>query len=303
MEDALRFTDCGDFAGNDLVLLREDLLPLACGGNKARIAAALVRDARGKGASHVVAYGNARSNLARAVAMLCARDGLRCTVISPSDDDGTRVDSANARIVRSVGARIVPCRKDSSVADCVRETMEGIRLTGETPYYVFGDSTGHGNERTLVSAYRAVGRALAAARAEGRLSADRVLLGVGTGSTHAGLLGGLREAGWNVPVVGLTIARPPGPYREGLAPLLAAASVGETPEVSDIGLAGGYGRTTPEELAFIARFLREKAIALDPVYAGKALWAASLYLRQARKAGERVLFVHTGSWPLVASGI
>ena len=47
-----------DWNGNEIFILREDLLPLACGGNKVRIALKLISDAKSKGANHIVGYGN-----------------------------------------------------------------------------------------------------------------------------------------------------------------------------------------------------------------------------------------------------
>ena len=303
MEDALRFTPCGAFAGNDLTLLREDLLPLACGGNKVRIALKLLADAKAKGAEHIVAYGNARSNLCRVVAMLCVREGLSCTVVSPSDDDGTRADSINARIAVGCGAEIVRCDKGAGVADVVQGTLDRLTAAGRRPYYVFGDRFGKGNEAVLASAYREVGRELAGIVSGGEMRFDRIALAVGTGSTCGGLLAGLRESGCSVPVTGFTIARDRVRCAEGVRSFLSACGCSAEPEIVDCALAGGYGRTCAEELGFLADFTKRTSIMLDPVYAGKALWGLVRHLDAEAITGERILFVHTGSWPLAAEGM
>lgn len=70
-----------DWGGNEIFIMREDLLPIACGGNKDRIALELVEDAKASGATHIVGYGNSHSNLCRVLAMLCVRDGLGCVMM------------------------------------------------------------------------------------------------------------------------------------------------------------------------------------------------------------------------------
>lgn len=42
--------------GRDIYMLREDLLPVACGGNKVRIACKLIEDAIQKGSTAIVGY-------------------------------------------------------------------------------------------------------------------------------------------------------------------------------------------------------------------------------------------------------
>lgn len=67
-----------DWCGNEIFMLREDLLPVACGGNKVRIAEKLIKDANARGCDTLVGYGNSRSNLCRVLAMFCARENIRC---------------------------------------------------------------------------------------------------------------------------------------------------------------------------------------------------------------------------------
>lgn len=303
MEADLTFTPCGAFSGNELTLMREDLLPLACGGNKVRIALKLLADAKGKGANHIVAYGNARSNLCRVVAMLCARDGVPCTVISPSDDNGGHVRSVNAAIAVRCCAEIVRCDKGADVAEIVRATLDRIVAHGGRPYYVFGDRFGKGNEVVLARAYREVGRELSERIAAGEIRPDRIALAVGTGSTYGGLLVGLREGGCSVPIIGFSIARELVRCVDGVKEILSACGCDAVPEISDIALAGGYGKTCADELGFLADFMRRTSLALDPIYVGKALWGLYRHLKIAGISGERILFVHTGSWPLAMEGM
>ena len=132
---------------------------------------------------------------------------------------------------------------------------------------------------------------------------DRIALAVGTGSTCGGLLAGLRESGCGVPVTGFSIARDCVRCAEGVKTFLSACGSSAAPEIVDCARAGGYGKVCAEEIGFLADFTRRTSIALDPVYAGKALWGLARHLDAEAIAGERILFVHTGGWPLAAEGM
>ena len=100
-----------DEQGNRVYVKREDLLPYSFGGNKARIGLEYLADMERQGKDHLIAYGNARSNLCRVLSNLCCARNIPCTILSPADDDGQRRPSFNQRFCESFGAQIVPCLK------------------------------------------------------------------------------------------------------------------------------------------------------------------------------------------------
>lgn len=58
---------------------------------------------------------------------------------------------------------------------------------------------------------------------------------------------------------------------------------------------GGFAKTTPELMAFMADFNALTGIALDPVYTGKMMYALYDLLKQQRfAAGQRIIALHTG---------
>ena len=296
--ETLAIHKLADWMSNEIYVLREDLLPLACGGNKARISARLIEDAMAKGANVVVGYGNCRSNLCRALAMLCSREGIGCTVISPSDDDGGRVETANSRIVRICGAKVVPCKKGAGVAEVVEKVMADISAAGGKPYYVFGNSHGEGNERVLASPYEEVASRICAWECEAGISFDRVAVAVGTGGTYAGLLNGFHSQSRMIAITGFTIAREKNDCTKAIAKFTQLPV-----DIHDNALAGGYGKTSTGQSRFLSDVISRHAILFDPVYSGKALWGLHDMLRLSGISGERVLFVHTGSLPLAIDGL
>lgn len=172
---------------NELYMKRDDLLPFCFGGNKARIAAELVRDMLEKKATCMVAYGSTRSNLSRALACACSSLGVRCVVVSPSEQGGARPRSFNSTMVERLGAQVVPCDR-GAVRETVASTLARLRSDGERPYYIYGDETGHGNERVPVAAYEKVGAEISRQEAEMGFRFDAVYLATGTGMTQAGLV-------------------------------------------------------------------------------------------------------------------
>ena len=58
---------------------------------------------------------------------------------------------------------------------------------------------------------------------------------------------------------------------------------------------GGFAKTTPELMAFIAEFEFKTGIPLEPVYTGKMMYALyDMITKHTFKAGQRIIAVHTG---------
>ena len=292
-----------DENGNELYVKREDLLPFSFGGNKVRIALEYLRDMRAVGGDHIIAYGNARSNLCRVLSGLCYARGIPCTVLSPANDDGTRTESYNLMMSRAFGAQIVPCLK-TGVAETVDAALAASRAAGHTPYYIYGDRTGQGNRATPVAAYvKVYGEIVRQEQALG-LRFDAIVHASGTGMTQAGLLCGAALAGdVQRRIVGISIARGAENataqirrYVEAYLAQAKAADAAVPPILFDDRFALHYGESTPEMRRCIRDALRRHGLPLDTTYTGKAFFGMTQRLREQR--GKRVLFLHTGGTPL-----
>lgn len=110
---------------------------------------------KNQGKDCIVGYGNARSNLSRALANLCYQFKIPCHIISPADEDGTRIDTCNSKMVLSCDAKFHYCKK-TNVKETVEKVLKDLREEGLSPYYIYGDSTGKGNEHTPMLAYTKV---------------------------------------------------------------------------------------------------------------------------------------------------
>ena len=137
------------------------------------------------------------------------------------------------------------------------------------------------------------------------IAIDEVVVGSGSGHTHAGLLFGLRALGIPARVSGICVRRGATAQRqriitrcEEIADLLGTENPVATEDVvlSDAALAPGYGRLNPATLDAIGEAARHEGLLLDPVYSGKVMAGLLARARDAGK-GRSLLFVHTGGTP------
>jgi 1-aminocyclopropane-1-carboxylate deaminase/D-cysteine desulfhydrase-like pyridoxal-dependent ACC family enzyme len=301
LQPAARFAEALG-GGFELWLKREDLLPLAFGGNKLRNLEFLLGDALAEGADVLVTSGRRWSNHCRLTAAAGARAGLDVHVVlsGPPAPGG---ESANGRIERLLGATVHQLRTGDRSAREAREAqvVEELRAAGRRPYRIpVGGS----------SAVGAAGQVLAAFELVGQLESfggppDVLILPSATGGTQAGLLVGLRALGLATRIVGVVVARPPDELELAvastsakLAEMLGVARPPDADIVLDASqLGGGYGIPTEAAGAAAALLGRTEAVLVDPIYTAKALAAVVAMGRSGTLAGQRVVFWHAGGTP------
>lgn len=302
---------------NQVYLKREDLLPYSFGGNKARIGQCYLEDMQQKGCNHMLAYGNARSNLCRVLSNLCAANGYKLTILSPADDDGQQRPSMNGALCRQLGAEVIPCLK-TGVAASVDAAMDAIRAAGDMPYYIYGDRTGQGNKAVPVAAYAAqYAPLMEQCKAELGFLPDVICLALGTGMTQAGLLCGqsvYSHGEGPIPqIIGLSTARDAEAASGHIAAYIrdyAAAHPGNAvPEAACQRIQvydrcrGSYGAPDEAIAALIRQQFRDYGLPLDMTYTGKAYHAMLQMIQEEHWHGRRVVFIHTGGTPLFFDGV
>lgn len=285
---------------NEIYIKRDDLLPFCFGGNKARIAKEFVCDLISGGYTCMVAYGSPQSNLSRVLACGCSALGVRCVVISSSEQIENSNKSYNSIMVRNVGAEIVPCLK-SDVRNTVAATLEELRNQGESPYYIYGDESGQGNKKTPVNAYAGFIKEITSQEKELGIQFEYVFLATGTGMTQAGILCGNSIAQKPKKIVGISIAREALVARNSIRDFIEAYmgfSKKIEIEVTDAYLHGGYGKSDANERATIDRLFSMEGISSDETYVGKAFDGMLQYIDEHKIKNKKILFLHTGGTPL-----
>lgn len=281
---------------NNIYVKRDDLLPFSFGGNKVRIALEFIDDMKKQGKDCIVGYGNARSNLSRALANLCYQFKIPCHIITPADEDGTRIDTYNSKMVLSFDAKFHYCKK-TNVKETVERVLSGLREEGLNPYYIYGASTGKGNEHTPMLAYVKVYEEI-------KNQYDYVFLATGTGMTQGGLLAGKAINNGTEKIVGISVARSTAQETEVLRRSLECFSnkiqkIGSCEiNVEDTYLCDGYGMYNRQIEKTIHQQLVCNGMPLDPTYTGKAFWGMQDYLKKNKISGKKILFIHTGGTPL-----
>jgi D-cysteine desulfhydrase len=268
----------------DLLVLREDLIGVAGGGNKVRKAVAALGRAATDGVGHVVTTGAPQSNHARAVALVGAWLGLRVTLVLEGGQPPLR--AGNLLLEELAGALVVWAGGEDSavVADRVAgEASETVRVIA------FG-----GSDAAAVDVYAVVGQDLMRQVPDLR----HVVVAAGSGGTAAGLVAALGpgrvlavDTG-AVPDVRATIA---GLVREARpAARLDAGSLRiDSGQVGD-----GYASIPPPVLEAARNAPADDGIVFDVTYAGRALAALAVAVRTgAVRSGERTVLIHTGGIP------
>jgi 1-aminocyclopropane-1-carboxylate deaminase/D-cysteine desulfhydrase-like pyridoxal-dependent ACC family enzyme len=281
---------------------REDLLPLAFGGNKLRNLEYLVGAAVADGADTLVTSGRRWSNHCRLTAAAGARAGLGVHLVlsgPPLDPPGP-----GTRLAEVLGATVHQLatadreERDATVARVVAE----LRAAGHRPFVIGVGGSG------LPGTY---GQFEAANEAFDQLAALDVrpralFLPSATGGTQAGLVvaNGVSR-GIDGPIVGVLVARPEAELRPsieaqvtGLAALVgSAAPTPETIVLDSSQFGDGYGRPTAAAEEAMRLLGRTEGILVDPIYTAKALAALVARAQSGELAGKTVVFWHAGGTP------
>lgn len=289
--------------GPKLLFKRDDLLPLAFGGNKVRSLDLVVAEALRQGADTLVTGAGPLSNHVRATAAVAARVGLGCLAVywgTPRP----RLEG-NHLLTRILGAEIrFTDDFDRASVDCgIEAAAATIIARGGHPYSI---------PRGGACPLSALAHVLAVRETLGQCAALNVMprvvvLAVGSGTTLAGWLLGsvLFGARWRLEAIAVSRSRE---ETSALARKLAAAAAAEIEcpsyleavevEVHDRFLGAGYGIPSSEGQAAIATVARTEGAFLDPTYTGKAMAGYLDFVSKGRYAdAETALFLHTGGAP------
>jgi D-cysteine desulfhydrase len=291
------------YGGPQLLFKRDDLLPVAFGGNKVRSLDFIVADALRQGASTLVTGAGPLSNHVRATAGVAARTRLRCVAVywgtAPARVEG------NHLLTRTLGAEIRFTNNfDRASVDCaIRDAAAEIAACGGQPYSI---------PRGGACALAALAHALAVRETLGQCETLKtmpqvVVMAAGGGATLAGwLLGtGLFGARWRLEA--FAVSRPAAETLARARKLAAEAAAvigyafdGGVVEIyaNDYFLGAGYGIPSAEGQHAIAATARAEGVFLDPTYTGKAMAGYLELLARGRYADAgAVLFLHTGGAP------
>ncbi len=287
--------------GPEIIVKRDDQTGLAFGGNKTRKLEYLIADAQSRHARTLITGGAVQSNHCRQTAAAAARMGLDCILILTGDPP--EAPSGNLLLDQLFGARTVYTTKDRR-DETMQAVLAGAEESGKRPYLIpYGGSNAIGAAAYAYAVQELLDQGVAA---------DWIVFASSSGGTHAGLAAGARLFGFDGRVLGISIDEPLDVLTTRVARLATetAALLRQPVEFmpEDIlanadYLGGGYGVMGAAEVEAVQMLARLEGLLVDPVYTGRAAAGLIDLVREGYfKAGERVLFWHTGGQPaLLAS--
>lgn len=289
--------------GIDLYVKRDDLAGPSLGGNKARQLEYYMGAALAEGADTILITGAVQSNFARLAASVARSQGMHPVVQLEDRVSGQPAryrTSGNVLLSRILGAEIItyPEGENEAGADAaLHRRAEELRASGRRPY-VIPLSEGH----PPLGALGYVDAAHEILRQQPDI--DAFVVASGSGSTHAGLLAGLRGAGCDAPVIGSCVRRDAeqqaariGRVTKRLRALYEDAARVQHRDIEtwDDALSPGYGKLGALATEAIQLMATREGLMLDPVYTAKSFAAIPALVRSGRlRKGCRVCFVHTG---------
>jgi 1-aminocyclopropane-1-carboxylate deaminase/D-cysteine desulfhydrase-like pyridoxal-dependent ACC family enzyme len=285
----------------DVWIKREDLLPLAFGGNKLRNLEFLIGAALAEGADTLVTSGRRWSNHARLTAAAGARSGLGVHLVlsgPPTDppNPGIRLDEL-------FGATVHQAATDQRAE---RETLldlviTELRAAGRRPYLIdVGGSGLPGVLGQVLAAFELVEGA-----ADRGFVPDDVVLPSATGATQAGLLAGMATAGVATTVRGFAVARRVAELVPTIEALLAELALlpgivavpGDRVLLDESVLGRDYGVPTAAAADAARLLATSEGILVDPIYTAKALAGLVALAKRGELDGRIVVFWHAGGTP------
>jgi D-cysteine desulfhydrase len=281
------------WAGRDIYMKRDDITPLAMGGNKLRKLEYLAADALAQGADTLITAGAIQSNHVRQTAALAAKLGLSCVALLENPiatEDSNYLGNGNRLLLDLFDAKVELVENLDNADEQLQALAARLRNSGKKPYLVpIGGSSPIG--------------ALGYVRAGFEL-AD-VVLASGSAGTHSGLGLALAEALPQLPVIGVTVSRPEetqAPKVQGLAERTAELLGEPMPSAFKVQLwdeyyGPRYGEPNAGTLSAIKLVASQEGLLLDPVYTGKAMAGLLDGIGRQRFDDGPIIFLHTGGAP------
>ncbi|AML58046.1 D-cysteine desulfhydrase [Serratia rubidaea] len=290
-----------DYLGREIYIKRDDVTPMAMGGNKLRKLEFLAADALEQGADTLVTAGAIQSNHVRQTAAVAAKLGLHCVALleNPINTQAENyLSNGNRLLLDLFNTEVVMCDALHAPQQQLEELATRLEAQGFRPYVV---PVGGSN---ALGALGYVQCALEIAHQGKDVAFSSVVVASGSAGTHAGLALGLQQLLPDSELIGVTVSRcaeeqlpKVEQIRQELA--LALGLEAQAPiTLWDDYFAPQYGMPNDEGMAAVQLLAQQEGILLDPVYTGKAMAGLIDGIAQGRFRDDGpILFVHTGGAP------
>ena len=296
--------------GRSIYIKRDDLTGLAFGGNKVRMLEYVLGKAVAAGCDTVIGGSASQSNYSRVLAGSCAKLGLECHLVLRRMD-GRNDDAPQGSLLldQIYGAHVELVDDDRDLqVDTLTALGDRLEAEGRVVYRALQASEADKTMHALPY-LEAAFEFLDQIEAEG-IDVARIYI-CSLDTTHAGLLLGLRAAGSDIEVIGVS------PYADGMwadrtAEQEVARLANEAAEMLGLDItidpadvrttfefAGTYGQVTEGGVHATHLFARTEGLMLDPIYTMKAAAAMVSDHHTGDLPDGPIVFWHTGGTPAV----
>lgn len=287
--------------GFDLYVKRDDQTGSELSGNKVRKLEYVLKEAFDMGCDTIITCGGIQSNHCRATVVAATKLEMNPVVLLRISE-APKVEG-NYFLDKLFGADVRFCTPEeyrSSRNEIMKKIAEDFSQNGHKAYIVpEGASFGIG----ALGYYDCMLEIVAQEKAMG-INFDTVVVAVGSGGTYAGLYLANKFLKLNKRVIGMAVCDNQNYFKDVIFDISKEALPyinekidinREEIEINDKYIGVGYALSRPEELSFIAEIARKEALALDPVYTGKAMYGLYNEIKSSNMSDSKnILFIHTG---------
>ncbi|MCH7817653.1 MAG: D-cysteine desulfhydrase family protein [Proteobacteria bacterium] len=301
-----------NLGGAQIWIKRDDCTGLAMGGNKSRQLEYYFGEAIANKADTILITGAVQSNYARCAVSAARKFGMAVEVQleerTPNRPE-QYYNSGNPYLMKLMGAKIhhYPDGEDEEGADAALYMLaEKLRKNGKNPYVI--PLAGH-HAPIGALGYVDCAEELLRQFDDQNVQIDGIIIGTGSGTTHAGLVAGLRALGSKIRVYGFCVRRDKDSQTNRVfEKTKIVAEMIERPNiitaddiwVDDKMLRPGYGLLNDDVLNAIHKTAEWEGILLDPVYTGKAMAGLIHLVKSGAFTGKQnIVFLHSGGTPAI----
>ena len=292
--------------GIELYIKRDDLTPLAMGGNKLRKLEYLLKDALNKDATLLLTVGGIQTNHGRLTCAAARKYGLKGAIAAVGDYPDEI--SANLLLDGMMGSDVWIRKpeegrsEDELLDETVKKVTAQYEADGEKVYFI---PMGGSNELGALGYYECALEIASQIRGTD-LEGCRLVSTVGSMGTYMGLFCAIHNEDLPMHLTGISILlyddikQYASDYYQRVSNYLGlemAACANDFDLVTDYDR-GAYNNPCREVREAMYYMAEKEAIILDPCYTGKAFAGLLEMVKEGRiKQGEKVVFLHTGGTP------